>query len=157
MAFTTRRRKGLLAQLGLTLPAVAGMEESVLAKKRVATTTAGAEAIGQRLAAFRKARGITQVELAQRLDISQAVVSRYEKGDLLLHGELIAQLAAILRVTTDALLGVERTKAKGTTVAPPSVDRGLARRMAQLQGLPRRDRDAILRTLDAFLAAKAAA
>src|SRR5262245_36797851 len=99
MSFTTRRSSGVVSEVGRTLPAaVAGMEESVLPKKRVATTAAGAEAIGQRLAAFRKARGITQVELAERLEISQAVVSRYERGDLLLHGELIAQLASILRV-----------------------------------------------------------
>lgn len=118
-------------------------------KKRVVSTAAGAEAIGQRLAAFRKARGITQVELAHRLEVSQAVISRYERGDLLLHGELIAQLAGILRVTTDALLGVEKSKAG--VVATPSVDRGVARRMTQLQGLPRRDRDAVLPMLDAFL------
>lgn len=120
-----------------------------MSRKRVVTTAAGAAAIGQRLAAFRKARGITQVELAERLEVSQAVISRYERGDLLLHGELIAQLASILRVTSDALLGVE--KLKPGVVATPSVDRGLARRMAQLQGLPRRDRDAVLRMLDAFL------
>ncbi len=118
-------------------------------RKRVVTTAAGAEAIGQRLAAFRKARGITQVELAEKLDVSQAVISRYERGDLLLHGELVAQLAGILRVTADALLGVEKPKAG--MVSTPSVDRGIARRMAQLQGLPRRDRDAVLRMLDAFL------
>jgi hypothetical protein len=34
----------------------------------------------------------------------------------------------------------------------PAVDKALARRRAQLQALPRRDRDALLLTLDAFLA-----
>lgn len=141
---------------GRTLPAVAGAEESVLGKKRVITTAEGSEAIGRRLSEFRKARGITQVELAQRLDVSQAVISQWEKGRRLLHGELIATLADILRVSADEMLGVQRKKAKASAPAS-TVDKSLARRLAQLQALPRRDRDALLRTLDAFLAKSRAA
>ncbi len=141
-----------ILKTGLTLPASrTGSEESVLARKRVAATSEGARGIGERLTALRKAAGITQVEMAQRLNSTQGFVSKYERGDLLLHGELIAQLAVVLHVTTDEILGVSRSKAKAAP-APRPVDRNLARRLAQLQSLPRRDRDALLRTLDAFLA-----
>ena len=136
------------------MPAFAGKEESVLAKKRVVTTVAGAEAIGRQLSAFRKARGITQAELAERLDVSQAVISQYERGHLLLHGELIAKLASILRVSADDLLGIHPKKSRRPQPLAPAVDRGLARRFAQLQSLPRRDRDALARTIDAFLSAR---
>ena len=122
-----------------------------MAKKRVVTTIAGAEAIGRRLSDVRKARGITQVELAQRLDVSQAVISQYEGGHLLLHGELIAELSNILRISADDLLGIRRKKTAGSVPSAPIIDKTLARRLAQLQALPRRDRDALLRTLDAFL------
>ena len=139
------------------MPAVVGKEESVLAKKRVVTTVAGAQAIGHRLAEVRKARGITQVELAQRLEVSQAVISQYERGRLLLHGELIAELSSILRISADDLLGVQRKKDARVVPGAPIIDKTLARRLAQLQRLPRRDRDALLRTLDAFLVKSRAA
>lgn len=145
-----------LPTFGLTLPATVGKEESVLARKRIAATPGGALAIAERLTAFRKAKGLTQVDLAQRLHSTQAVISKYERGELLLHGELIAQLAAILRVSADDLLGVASRRRAGA--APlPTVDKTLARRLAQLQALPRRDRDALLRTLDAFLSKSRAA
>ncbi len=81
-------------------------------KRRVATTSAGALAIAQRLAALRKARGITQVELSQRLDVSQALVSKYENGEVLLHAELLAQLSSILKVSVDELLGLHRPRSR---------------------------------------------
>jgi transcriptional regulator with XRE-family HTH domain len=144
-----------LLETGRTVPAVTvGEEASVLAKKRVITTTEGARAIGRRLSEFRKARGITQVELAERLAVSQAVISRYERGDLLLHGELIATLAGILRVSTDDLLGVQSTRTRTAAPAAPLVDKGLARRFALLQSLPRRDKETVSRTIDALVAAR---
>jgi transcriptional regulator with XRE-family HTH domain len=142
------------SEVGRTLQAVViGIEESAL-KKRVATTPEGALAIAERVRAHRKARGISQVELAQQLGISQVLVSKYETGGLLLHGELIAKLAALLHVSTDELLGVPARRRRDVAPPPPPVDRGLARRFAQVQALPKRDRDALTRTIDAFLTAR---
>ena len=141
-----------LGEFGRTLPAkVTGSEASALAKKRVITTPEGAQAIGQRLAALRKAKGLTQVDVAQALGLAQGLISKYERGDLLLHGELIVRFATVLRVSSDDILGLQRGRAARTAPAVPAVDKSLARRLAQLQALPRRDRDALLRTLDAFL------
>jgi len=125
------------------------MEDSVLGRKRIATTPEGAAAIGQRLAEIRKAKGLTQVDVASGLGIAQGLLSKYEGGALLLHGELIIQFARVLGVSSDDILGIDSRRAKP---AVPAVDKTLARRLAQLQALPRRDRDALLRTLDAFLA-----
>jgi len=142
------------SQTGRTLQAVvSGLEESAL-KKRVATTPEGALAIAERVRAHRKARGISQVEFAALLGISQVLVSKYETGGLLLHGELIAKLAGILKVSTDELLGMPHRRHKEAAAPPPPVDRGLARRFAQVQALPKRDRDALTRTIDAFLTAR---
>lgn len=138
------------AETGRTFRAVVGMEESAL-KKRVATTREGAQAIGQRLAALRKAKGLTQIDIAQTLGLAQGLISKYERGGLLMHGELIVRFATALGVSADDILGMERKKSSRPAVAAPTVDKTLARRLAQLQSLPRRDRDALLRTLDAFL------
>jgi transcriptional regulator with XRE-family HTH domain len=143
------------SESGRTLPVqLIGREESVLAKKRVATTPEGARAIGERLAGLRKAKGLTQVDVAGALGLAQGLVSKYETGDLLLHGELIVEFARVLGVSADDILGIHSRRAKP---ALPAVDKTLARRLAQLQALPRRDRDALLRTLDAFLAKSARA
>lgn len=142
---------------GRTLSAiVSGMEESVLAKKRVASTEEGARAIGERITTLRKARGITQVEFAEKLGISQALVSKYERGELLLHAELLGHVATGLRVSSDELLGLQKRKPSTAPVAP-LVDRTLARRFALVQALPRRDRDALARTIDAFLGVRGSA
>jgi len=104
------------------------------------------ETIGQRLARLRRERGLTQVELAQMIDVSQPVLSDYERGTLRLHGQLIVQLAGILRVSADELLGLEKAKGRG-----PVKNRRLLRRLQQLEKLPKRDQQALLRTIDAFL------
>jgi transcriptional regulator with XRE-family HTH domain len=125
-------------------------------KRRVATTSAGALAIAQRLTALRRARGITQVELARKLDASQALVSKFENGEVLLHAELLAQLSSILKVSADELLGLHRPRSRrAPTPLTPAVDKGLARRFALLQSLPRRDRETVSRTIDALVAARA--
>ena len=92
--------------------------------------------------------------LAERLDISQAIVSKYESGEVLLHAELLAQLATILDVSADELLGLHRKRARRAPVVAPAVDKGLARRFALLQSLSRRDKETVARTIDALVAAR---
>jgi transcriptional regulator with XRE-family HTH domain len=126
------------------------MEEMAVAKgnRRGAATDAGTETIAQRLARLRRERGVTQQEMAERLGVSQPVVSDYERGELRLHGELIVTLARILGVSTDEILGY--TPAPRTNGAVKN--RRILRRLQQLDRLPTRDQQAVLRTLDAFLA-----
>jgi transcriptional regulator with XRE-family HTH domain len=109
-----------------------------------------AAAIGARLARLRKERGITQAELAQRLGISQPMVSDYERGALRLHGELILELTAILDVTADELLG--RPGEADSRDPSRARNRRLMRRLQRVEALPKRDQDALMRTIDAFLA-----
>lgn len=119
-----------------------------MGRKRGVATQAGLEKLGQRVAQLRKARGLSQVEVADELGIAQPIVSKYESGELRLHGELIIRLAQLLDVSTDELLGLAEKEA-----AAPK-DRRLARRLRAFDSLPKRDRDALTRTIDAFLAAR---
>lgn len=118
-----------------------------MARKRVAATKDGAVTIAGRLVRLRKERGITQVELAERLGSTQALVSKIENGEVLLHGELIAALARIYRVSSDEILGL----AEKPVAATPIKDRRLVRRLQALERLSKRDKEAVIRTLDAFL------
>jgi transcriptional regulator with XRE-family HTH domain len=104
------------------------------------------ETIGQRLARLRRERGMTQVELAQRLGVAQPVVSDYERGELRLHGALIIKLSEILGVSSEELLGLKKTPSNGALR-----NRRLLRRLQQIERLPRRDQQALLRTIDRFL------
>ena len=108
-----------------------------------------AAAIGARLARLRKDRGMTQVELADRLGLVQSAVSSYERGALRLHGELIVELMAVLDVTADELLGLTGKADKRT--ADRARYRRLMSRLVRAEALPRRDQDALMRTIDAYL------
>jgi transcriptional regulator with XRE-family HTH domain len=123
------------------------LEEPALGKTRDPLTEEGARAIGERLARLRKERGITQVEMAELLGASQGNVSDYERGEVRLHGELLVKLARILKVSADEILGLDASPPRR---APR--DRRLLRRLQDVDRLSKRDREALLRTLDAFLA-----
>lgn len=60
---------------------------------------------GSKLRALRKESGMTQTELAQRLNITKAVVSYYEKLERTPSPDVLIRLADIFNVTTDYLLG----------------------------------------------------
>jgi len=109
---------------------------------------AAVETIGERIARLRKERGITQKELADLLRVTQSVVSDYERGELRVHGELLVRLAEILRVSANEILGLEKN---GKTEAAVK-NRRLQRRLQAIDKLPKRDQEALLRTIDAFLA-----
>jgi transcriptional regulator with XRE-family HTH domain len=78
--------------------------------------------------------------------MTQPMISGYEHGTLRLHGELIVELAQILSVSADEILGLGESKG----VSAPK-NRRLLRRLEELDQLPRRDQQALLRTIDAFL------
>lgn len=64
--------------------------------------------MGAFLAALRKANGITQQELADRLNVSNKAVSRWERDECMPDLSLIPALAEIFGVTCDELLKGER-------------------------------------------------
>jgi transcriptional regulator with XRE-family HTH domain len=106
-----------------------------------------AKTIGKRLAEIRKGRGVTQVEVAAQLGMTQALVSDYERGKLRLHGGLIVAFAKALRVSSDELLGLKDGNGHGLFK-----DRRFLKRLQRIDKLSRRDRQLLLGTIDKFLA-----
>jgi transcriptional regulator with XRE-family HTH domain len=121
-------------------------EASALARQKTAHPAPERESLGQRLARLRRERGLTQVELAQRLGVAQPVVSDYERGELRLHGQLIVKLTELLGVSSEELLGLKKPTTNGAIK-----NRRLLRRLQEIERLPRRDQQALLRTIDRFL------
>lgn len=105
------------------------------------------DTIGRRIARTRKARGLTQTELASRIGTIQAVISDYESDRRRLHAEMIVRIAQALSVSADELLGTKAQKA--STGAAMSLR--LTRRMQKLEALPRAQQKFVLQTLDVLL------
>lgn len=64
------------------------------------------QALGQRVAAFRKAQNLTQQKLAEILEISQQTMAHYEVGRLRVAVSMLPTLARILAVSVEDLVDV---------------------------------------------------
>jgi|HubBroStandDraft_1064217.scaffolds.fasta_scaffold11551_5 transcriptional regulator with XRE-family HTH domain len=135
----------VVAQSALTLDPALMLRGAI----EMATKAGGkaSDTLGRRIARLRRDRGLTQVELAERLGVTQPAVSDYENDDIRLPADVVIQIARILGVSTDELLGLKETQA-----APgASRNRRLYRRLQEIEKLPRRDQQALLRTIEAFI------
>lgn len=65
---------------------------------------------GQKLRNLRLEAGMTQAELAQRLNITKAVISYYELHERCPSPEVLIKLASIFHISTDYLLGISNRK-----------------------------------------------
>ena len=63
--------------------------------------------IGANIAKYRSEKGLTQAELAERVGITAAFVSRVERGQKMLKVETLSIIAHELHVSCDALLRKE--------------------------------------------------
>lgn len=132
-------------QTTLTIAPYDHMGSVSMAAKKSITATSEAS-FGKTLGRVRRARGMTQTELAQRIGITQSNISHYEKDTFRPNSEMLNRIAQVLDVSTDVLLGRKAPRSEA-----PVVGRKLLRRMQQIEKLPKRDHDALLRIIDAFI------
>tara|TARA_B100001093_G_scaffold22103_1_gene19698 strand:+ start:296 stop:709 length:414 start_codon:yes stop_codon:yes gene_type:complete len=67
---------------------------------------------GERMAYFRKQKGLTQQELAQELDISRELVGHYERRCENPSIEFLIKLSKVIDISIDELLGLKPEKQK---------------------------------------------
>lgn len=103
--------------------------------------------LGSRIAQLRKAQGLTQVQLAEALDISQQVLASYEIGRRRIPVSKLPDLARALAVGVDELLG-ESAKARAKRGPAPV----LARHMEQISALPKPRQKLVMQVLESMLA-----
>jgi transcriptional regulator with XRE-family HTH domain len=104
------------------------------------------EALSERLARLRKEKGYTQIKLAKKIGITQALISAYERGRLRPNYEIIISFAQALEVTTDELLGLKVPK---VSTKKPSLK--ILRRLNKIEQLPPSQQRVLLQTIDNFL------
>lgn len=103
---------------------------------------------GPRLAALRKARGLTQVQLAQAARTTQRAVSYCENDDGLPPAASLIELAHALKVTADELLGLKAPRVKRIDDDPET--RRLWKRFQMVSTLPEKDRRAVIRLVNSL-------
>jgi transcriptional regulator with XRE-family HTH domain len=106
---------------------------------------------GTRLRKLREARGLTQRDLAERVDIQLVQISRYERGQYLPNAESLVSIARTLQIDLNfLLLGETGERAAAADLAINDIP--LLDRFRDLQKLPKRDRDAVILLIDSVLA-----
>jgi transcriptional regulator with XRE-family HTH domain len=101
------------------------------------------EEIGRRLRAVRKARELTQAQLAELLGARSTNVSDIERGERGVTVQQVVKLAKALHVSADEILGLGKSAAGRNGKVP--------RRMERIRGLPRSKQRVLLEIIDAFL------
>ena len=103
--------------------------------------------LGQRVAQYRRTAELTQVQLAERLGVSQQTMAHYENGYLRISVEMLMQLTKELHVPLEDLTNapkVDTRKKRG----PASI---LERQVAQIGAMPRTKQKFISEMLEALI------
>ncbi len=98
--------------------------------------------LGQRIARFRKEQGLTQQHLAEALRLKQYAVANYETGRYRVPVALLPEIARVLSVSVDDLLGTPLPKSK------PGPAPRIQRQLENIQALPKEKQKFVLQALD---------
>ena len=89
--------------------------------------------IAEKLSALRAAKGVTQDEAGQSLNVSGKTVSKWENGSSTPDIPMLVKLAEYYGVTTDAILGLSQEKKADTREEIRAAFRGLTRKESVLK------------------------
>ncbi len=104
--------------------------------------------LGQRIAALRRERGLTQVQLAEHLGVAQQTLAHYEAGRLRVLAGALPTLAEHLGVSVEDLIGTPAAKrSTGKRGPAPKIQQQLQ----QIEALPKAKQRAIAQVLDSML------
>jgi transcriptional regulator with XRE-family HTH domain len=106
------------------------------------------EQLGQRIAILRKARGLTQVQLAEHMGVAQQTLAHYEAGRLRLLAGALPTLADELGVSVEDLLGESKTKPRSKRGPAPKIQQQLER----VSALPKSEQRVVMRLIDSMFA-----
>jgi len=111
------------------------------------TASKAAPIFGQRLAALRRGKGVSQRELAAKLNTTREAIDYYERRAQNPTLDLIQKLAEALEVTLAELLGSEPQPVRARPGPVPQ----LQLRFEQIKQLPRQQQEFVLDFLDTVL------
>lgn len=98
--------------------------------------------IGKKIQAVRKVKYLSQLELAEQLNTSQTVVSKYENDIIVPSAIVLKNIAKILKTSTDYLLGIEDLSIN---------DSSLLKRFKEIDKLSQQDKTTVIHFIDVYL------
>jgi transcriptional regulator with XRE-family HTH domain len=101
--------------------------------------------------AQRKAQGITQVELAETLGVSQQAMNSFEKGRRRVPVSLLPVIAQTLQTTLDALVDHDSTPAI-TAPKKRGPQKKIQQQLQQIEALPVTKQRLVVQMIDAVIA-----
>jgi transcriptional regulator with XRE-family HTH domain len=104
--------------------------------------------MGSRIAAARKARGMTQVQLAERLGVSQQTLAHYEVGRVGVGAPMLPMLAEILDLSFDEILVGQVAPYRPGKRGPPS---HLAQHLERIAQLPKAKQRLVVEMIDSVI------
>ena len=104
--------------------------------------------LGERIASLRKAHGITQVQLAEALKVSQQTVQAYEVGRRRIPVSALPVVARLFAVSLEELFGEARRAAHGKRGPMSQLERSIER----IGELPKQKQRFVLQMLETVLA-----
>ena len=104
-------------------------------------------ALGERIAQFRKARGITQVQLAETLGVSQQTIQAYEVGRRRIQVSTLPVVARTLSVSLEDLFGESDASPRKRGPAPK-----WQKQIEAIAQLPRAKQQFVAQVLDSVIA-----
>ncbi len=99
------------------------------------TETNNSNTLGKRIMALRKAAGMTQEQVAERLGVSPQAVSKWENDVSCPDVALIPRIAQLFNVSTDQLLGLKASAPKPAEASPSGSEDGRHRPSSPAQGI----------------------
>ena len=103
------------------------------------------EHLPQRLAELRKAEGLTQVRIAEKLGITQGSYAHYENGLRRVPLSMIPKIAGALNMSEEDLLGYQPKKGKRGPLSK------LEKRFEKVRTLPKKEQDLAVDMLDRII------
>jgi transcriptional regulator with XRE-family HTH domain len=102
--------------------------------------------MGARIAQARERAGLSQLDVAKKLGITQQSIAALERKANVVRSDTLIKLAQVLGVSVNEVLGVDQPKPK------PFVARGRLQQVFEAASrLPRRQQHHILKVLEAFV------
>ena len=102
--------------------------------------------MNDRIRKIRKQKGITQIELGNRIGVSQQVITNYERGIREPNIETLLKIAGALDISLETLIG------KKTIKPDEQTSRALQKRFEQIKKLPPEKQKAFITFVDALSA-----
>lgn len=104
--------------------------------------------LGENIRSFRKNKGWTQKDLAQKLECSQTVVAAYENNRRMPLADKIIQMAELFNVSYDQLFGSTETK---PTVAKSKTTK-LWKLFEEVDSLPPQEKTVLIKMIEGLIA-----